>query len=53
MFGGRFKNVLGRRGSREAIWRIFSSNISAQANMMGGFYTSCLPKKEEIGGIVV
>jgi hypothetical protein len=36
-----------------ALWRIFSSNKSAPANRKKGFYTSRLPKNEEIGGIFV
>jgi hypothetical protein len=33
-----------------ALWRIFPSNKSVPANRKKGFYTSHLPKNEEIGG---
>jgi hypothetical protein len=36
-----------------ALWRIFSSNKSVPANRKKGFYTSRLPKNEDIGGILV
>ncbi len=36
-----------------ALRRIFSSNKSVPANGKKGFYTSYLPKSEEIGGIFV
>jgi hypothetical protein len=36
-----------------ATWRIFSSNESVPTNRNKVFYTSRLPKKEEIGGIFV
>ncbi len=34
-------------------WRIFSSNKNAPANRKAGFYTSRLPKSEEIREIFV
>ncbi len=33
-----------------ALWRIFSSNKSAPANRKEGFYTNCVPKRQEVGG---
>jgi hypothetical protein len=39
--------------NRAALWKIFSSNKSALANRKKGFYTSRLPKNEEIVSIFV
>jgi hypothetical protein len=35
-----------------ALWRIFSSNKSAPANRKKGFYTSHLPKNDDISGTI-
>jgi hypothetical protein len=50
MFEGRFG--VSQTGSEDGL-ADFSSNKSAPANRMGGFYTSRLPKNEEIRGISV
>jgi hypothetical protein len=36
-----------------ALWQIFSSNKSAQANRKKGFYTNRNPNKQEVGFIFV
>jgi hypothetical protein len=48
MFGGRFGVFnTGVVTGCAALWRIFSSNKSAPANMKKEFYTSRLPKNEK------
>jgi hypothetical protein len=49
MFGGRFGVFhIDVVTGCAALWRIFSSDKSAPANIKKGFYTSRLPKNEEI-----
>jgi hypothetical protein len=55
MFGGRYGVSLpgSEDGSHRTLADFFSSKKSAPANRKKGFYTSRLPKNDEIRGIFV
>jgi hypothetical protein len=54
LFGGRFGvSQTGAEYGLRSTWADFSSNKSVPANMKKGFYTSQVPKNEDIGVIFV